>query len=142
MTVKARVLGTGCSAAHVAVEYGEHLFVGDLVGNGTHAWLEIGEAEAWIARLAELSSPPHRFVHPGRGKSGGPELLTWEHDYLRRVLAEVMQEDPVMPPPAGALDRVKGRILEVYPGLAYDVFLELGLPAVWEKQARKRAAGG
>ncbi|EYF01232.1 putative beta lactamase [Chondromyces apiculatus DSM 436] len=142
VTVKVRVMGTGCSAAHVAVEYGEHLFVGDLVGNGTHAWLEIGEAEAWIERLKELSSPPHRFVHPGRGKSGGPELLTWEEGYLQRVLAEVAKEGPVMPPPAGALDRVKGRILEAYPGLAYDVFLELGLPAVWETQALKASKGG
>jgi glyoxylase-like metal-dependent hydrolase (beta-lactamase superfamily II) len=87
--VKAHVLGAGCSEAHVVIEHEGHVFVGDLVGNGTHAWLEIGEVEQWQARLAEITALKPRFVHPGRGATGGPELLEWEAGYLRRVLEEV-----------------------------------------------------
>ncbi|HSN98580.1 MAG TPA: MBL fold metallo-hydrolase [Candidatus Nanopelagicales bacterium] len=141
VTVKARLLGPGCSDAHVAVEFDGHVFVGDLVGNGTHAWLEIGEVEAWRQRLEEIAAMKPRFVHPGRGATGGAELLAWESTYLERVLSEVAKAKPSMPPPEGAIERVKQRMVEAYPGLDYDVFLELGLPAVWKKQAEKAAAG-
>lgn len=141
VAVKVRVLGPGCSAAHVVADYDGHVFVGDLVGNGTHAWLEIGEAEAWLTRLQEIAALKPRFVHPGRGRTGGPELLDWEAGYLRRVLEEVAKEKPTLPPPEGAIARVEQRILQAYPGLGYDIFLSLGLPAVWRKQAEKAAAG-
>lgn len=137
VAVKAHVLGPGCSAAHVVAEYDGHVFVGDLVGNGTHAWLEIGEAEAWLTRLQEIAALKPRFVHPGRGRTGGPDLLDWEAGYLRRVLEEVAKERPTLPPAEGAIERVEQRILQAYPGLDYDVFLSLGLPAVWQKQAEK-----
>jgi glyoxylase-like metal-dependent hydrolase (beta-lactamase superfamily II) len=141
VTVKAHLMGAGCSAAHVVIEYEGHVFVGDLVGNGTHAWLEIGEPEAWIERMAEIKALSPRFVHPGRGKTGGPELLDWEAGYLRRVLEEVAKEKPVIPAPKGAIERIQDRIMKAYPELGYDVFLELGLPQVWRKQAEKEAGG-
>ncbi|TKD05069.1 MBL fold metallo-hydrolase [Polyangium fumosum] len=140
VTVKAHVLGPGCSEAHVVLEYDGHVFVGDLVGQGTHAWVEIGETEAWIERLAEIAAKSPRFVHPGRGKTGGADLLAWETGYLRRLLDEVAKENPTMPPPAGAIDRVKERMRKAYPGLDYDVFLDVGLEEVWQKQAAKAAA--
>jgi len=140
VTVKTHVLGPGCSAAHVVVEFEGHVFVGDLVGNGTHAWLEIGETEAWLSRLEEIAALKPKFVHPGRGATGGPELLEWESNYLRRVLEEVNKENPTLPPPAGAIDRVKDRIMKAYPGLDFEVFVDVGLEEVWRKQAQKRAA--
>lgn len=140
VTVKTHVLGPGCSAAHVVVEWEGHVFVGDLVGNGTHAWLEIGEVEEWMKRLEEIAALKPKFVHPGRGASGGPDLLQWESKYLGRVLEEVAKEKPTLPPPAGAVERVKDRIMKAYPGLDYDVFLDVGLEEVWRKQAQKAAA--
>jgi glyoxylase-like metal-dependent hydrolase (beta-lactamase superfamily II) len=140
VTVKARLLGPGCSDAHVVVEYDGHAFVGDLVGNGNHAWLEIGEVEAWLARLGEIAADKPRFVHPGRGATGGPELLEAQASYLRRVLEEVAKENPVMPPPPGAIERVKERIVKAYPDLDYAVFLDVGMATVWRKQAEKAAA--
>ncbi|MDI3287027.1 MBL fold metallo-hydrolase [Polyangium sp. 15x6] len=140
VTVKAHVLGAGCSEAHVVVEYDGHVFVGDLVGQGTHAWVEIGEIEAWIERLAEIAALKPKFVNPGRGKTAGADLLEWETGYLRRLLEEVAKEKPAMPPPAGAIDRVKDRMMKAYPGLDYDVFLDVGLEEVWRKQAAKAAA--
>lgn len=145
VTLKAHVLkGPGCSEAHVVVEHDGHVFVGDLVGNGTHAWLEIGEAEEWLARLDEIKAMSPRFVHPGRGGSGGPELLDQQAKYLRTVLEEIAKEKPTLPIPGGALDRVQERIMKIYPGLGYPLFLEFGLPALWRKAAQRSAppAGG
>lgn len=135
--VKTHVLGTGCSAAHVVVEYEGHAFVGDLVGNGTHAWLEIGEVEQWLSRLSEISAFKPKFVHPGRGASGGADLLQWQTTYLQRVLQEVAQEKPSLPVTDEAVNRVKDRLTKAYPGLDYDVFLDAGLWTVMKKQATK-----
>lgn len=138
--VKAHVLGMGCSAAHVVVEYEGHVFAGDLVGNETHAWLEIGEVEQWLTRLDEISALKPTSVHPGRGVSGGPDLLAWETKYLRRVLDEIAKENPSLPLAKGAVERVKNRILEAYPKLGFEVFLDVGLEEVMKKQAAKAAS--
>ncbi len=137
--VKVHVLGMGCSAAHVVVEYEGHVFVGDLVGNGTHAWIEIAEIEQWQTRLAEITAMKPRFVHPGRGESGRADLLEWEKMYLQRILDEVAQEKPTLPVAPQAVERVKNRMLKAYPKLDYDVFLELGLGDVMKKHAEKTA---
>lgn len=135
--VKLHVLGIGCSAAHVVVEYEGHVFVGDLIGNGTHAWVEIGEIEEWQKRLAEISALKPQYVHPGRGTTGGPDLLEWENGYFRRLLEEVAAEKPTIPLAKGAVERVKDRMMKAYPGLDYDVFLDVGLEEVLKKQVSK-----
>jgi hypothetical protein len=140
--LRLHVLGPGCSESHVAVEWdgddGKHLFVGDLVGNEFHSWLELGKVDAWLARIAELRALHPRFVHPGRGRTGGPELLDQEERYLRDVLRLVAEERASSGPAAsaGALGRVKSKMLALYPAYDFDVFLDLGLPAVWSHQAR------
>jgi glyoxylase-like metal-dependent hydrolase (beta-lactamase superfamily II) len=141
--VRLHVLGAGCSEAHLAVEWdgddGKHLFVGDLVANQVHSWLELGKTEEWLARIAELRALHPRFVHPGRGATGGPELLDQEERYLRDVLRLVSAERSSLPLPsisAEALDRVKAKLLGLYPRYDFDVFLDIGLPAVWSHQAR------
>ncbi|MDB4996324.1 MAG: beta-lactamase [Myxococcaceae bacterium] len=138
--VRLHVLGAGCSEAHVAVEWdgddGKHLFVGDLVGNEFHSWLELGKVDEWLARIAELRALHPKFVHPGRGATGGPELLDQEERYLRDVLRLVAEERASSPTPSpAALDRVKSKMLALYPRYDFDVFLDLGLPAVWSHAA-------
>lgn len=140
ITVKLHVLGLGCSAAHVAVEYEGNVFVGDLVGNGTHAWIETGEIEEWQKRLQEISAFKPKFVHPGRGVTGGPELLEWESGYFRRLLDEIAAEKPSIPLAKGSVERVKDRMIKAYPGLDYDVFLDVGLEETMKKQAEKAKA--
>lgn len=137
ITVKLHVLGVGCSAAHVVVEYEGNVFVGDLVGNGTHAWVEIGEIEEWQKRLAEITALKPKYVHPGRGASGGLDLVEWENGYFRRLLDEVAVEKPTIPLANGAVERVKDRMMKAYPTLDYDVFLSVGLEEVLKKQAAK-----
>jgi glyoxylase-like metal-dependent hydrolase (beta-lactamase superfamily II) len=138
-SVTAHVLGPGCSEAHVVVEWEGHVFAGDLVANRAHSWLEIGRTDEWLHRLGDLRALHPRFVHPGRGASGGPELIDQEEAYLLKVMELVAEEGPVLPAPEGALDRVRQRVEEAFPDLGYPVFLKLGIPAEWGRQARARA---
>jgi hypothetical protein len=136
VTVKAHVMGPGCSEAHVVVEYEGHLFPGDLVANNAHSWLEIGKTDEWLKRLEEMKALKPKYVHPGRGPSGGAGLLDQEKAYLERVIAEVAAEKPQGEPSDAALERIKARVEAAYPGLGFGVFLSIGLPAEWQRQAK------
>jgi glyoxylase-like metal-dependent hydrolase (beta-lactamase superfamily II) len=133
--VTAHVLGPGCSGAHVAVEFDGHLFVGDLIANQNHAWLELGLIDAWKQRIEELKALHPKFVHPGRGPTGGPELLDAQAAYLDRVVALVKAESPNGDPNPAAVERVEKALEAEYPNYGYAHFLELGLPAVWHSLA-------
>ena len=135
LSLTAHVLGPGCSEAHVVLQFEDQLFVGDLVANGAHSWLEIGRTDEWLRRIRELEALRPRFVHPGRGPSGGPELLTRQRTYLEDVIAQVAAEKPSGPPDQAALARVRAALEQRYPGHRFPVFLEIGLPAEWRRQA-------
>lgn len=132
---KVHVMGPGCSEAHIAVEHDGHLFAGDLIANEAHSWLEIGRTDAWLERIDELEALSPRFVHPGRGPSGGPELLANERDYLQKVIDLVAAEDPALPVDKKAIGRIKARLEAAYPDHRFDFFLHIGLPAEWRRQA-------
>jgi glyoxylase-like metal-dependent hydrolase (beta-lactamase superfamily II) len=138
LKMKAHVAGAGCGEAHVIVEFDGHVFPGDLVANGAHSWLEIGRPYDWIDRIAEMKALEPKFVHPGRGPSGGPELLDREEAYLRRVIGLVAAETPTTPADSDAIERVKDRLLDLYPGYRFTAFLDIGLPAVWARMAARR----
>jgi glyoxylase-like metal-dependent hydrolase (beta-lactamase superfamily II) len=138
VTVTAHVMGAGCSEAHVVVEFEKHIFAGDLIANGVHSWLEIGRTDEWLKRIKEMRALKPRFVHPGRGPSGGPELLDQEEAYLRKFIETVAAESPAMPAPPEAIERVKTRMKEAYPNHGFAVFLNLGVPAEWRRQAEAR----
>jgi glyoxylase-like metal-dependent hydrolase (beta-lactamase superfamily II) len=140
VTVKAHVMGPGCSEAHVVVEYEGHLFAGDLITNDAHSWLEIGKTDEWLKRLDEMKALKPKWVHPGRGPSGSAGLLDMERAYLERVIAEVAAEKPQGKADDAALERIRSRILAAYPGYKFDVFLQIGLPAEWTRQAQAAGA--
>lgn len=142
LKIKAHVLGPGCSEAHVVAEFDGHLFAGDLIANGTHSWLEIGRADAWLQRIEEMRARKPRFVHPGRGGSGGPELIDAEEAYLLKFMEIVASENPELGVPKERIERVKERIKQAFPDLQFPVFLNLGVPAEWARQARAKGAGG
>lgn len=127
-------LGRGCSEAHLVITWNGHLFPGDLVANGTHAWLELGYVREWLQRIADMEGMKPTRIHPGRGASGGPELLSAQKKYLQRVLQLVDDARPTMPPPTGAIDGIKTKLVSEYPDLEYDVFLR-GLAATWKNEA-------
>jgi glyoxylase-like metal-dependent hydrolase (beta-lactamase superfamily II) len=136
LQLHAYVMGPGCSDAHVVLEWRGHLFTGDLVASQSHSWLELGHTQEWIQRLGELRAMHPLYVHPGRGPSGGPELIDGEEVYLRRVEAIVAAEKPAQPARPEDIQRVKRAVMAEYPSYDYDVFLDIGLPAVWERQQR------
>lgn len=128
--------GPGCSGAHVAVTFDGHLFVGDLVANGHHAWMELGLIDEWKARLAELHALGPKWVHPGRGPSGGPALLDAQEKYLDHAVRLMAAEKAKGTPRKPAVRQV-ARALEVsYPGYGHPYFLQIGLPAVWSSLAK------
>jgi glyoxylase-like metal-dependent hydrolase (beta-lactamase superfamily II) len=143
-----RVLGPGCSGAHVALSWEGHLFVGDLVANGAHSWMELGLSDEWLARVDELAALRPTHVHPGRGGSGGPELLVAQAEYLRRVQALVSAEHarltaggrtPSDAEVSEALARLRATIEQEHPGYGFAVFLRIGLPAEWRRVAQGAA---
>lgn len=144
LRLRLHVLGPGCSAAHVALVWEGHLFVGDLVANGVHSWMELGLGDEWLVRMDELAALQPTHVHPGRGESGGPELLAAQAEYLRGVHALVASEHarvtagghtPSEAEVEEALARVRAAIEREHPGYGFAVFLKIGLPAEWRRVA-------
>jgi len=138
------VLGPGCSGAHVALVWEGHLFAGDLVASGSHSWMELGQSDQWLARIDELAALRPTHVHPGRGDSGGPELLVAQSEYLRRVQLLVSIEHagltrgghtPSEAEVKDALAHVRALLEHEYPSYGFAVFLAIGLPAEWHRVA-------
>ena len=77
--------GLACSKAHVVVQFERHLFVGDLVSPGNHAWMELGAIDAWVQVLEKLLALDPLYIHPGRGPTAGKDALSAQIDYLRTV---------------------------------------------------------
>ncbi len=132
LTVDVHMLGAGCSAAHVVVQAGDIIFPGDLIPSGTHAWLELGMIDQWLARLTELRAMKPIKIYPGRGPAGGVELITQAEAYLKFVRDTVQAAKP-----SGELSRFRqwrlaAAIESRFPELGYPIFMRDGLAAVWK----------
>jgi glyoxylase-like metal-dependent hydrolase (beta-lactamase superfamily II) len=136
ITVKAHVLGAGCSEAHVAVEFDQNLFVGDLVTIGFHSWLELGLLPEWVKRMDELAALKPKYVRTGRGGSGAADLLTREKEYLQTVI-QVVRNRKLRQRNAPYSDEigesVANEIFRRYPSYDYPIFVENGMEAVWNR---------
>ena len=68
----------------------QHVFVGDVVLHGHHAYVSGGHTTAWLANLAGLRAQiaPAATLHPGHGEPGGLALLDWQQEYLTTYRAE------------------------------------------------------
>jgi glyoxylase-like metal-dependent hydrolase (beta-lactamase superfamily II) len=139
LTVRAHVLGGGCSPAHVVIEWEGHLFLGDLIANGSHSWFENGRVDEWLKRLDELRALQPKWIHPGRGRTGGPELLERQAEYLHTVLEAVAAERQQGLPPRDALARIAEKVTQRYPHHRYPAFLPMLLGAEWARQAAESA---
>jgi glyoxylase-like metal-dependent hydrolase (beta-lactamase superfamily II) len=140
VTVKAHVLGAGCSPAHVVVEWEGHLFAGDLVANGSHSWFDNGDTQAWLQRLDELSALNPQWIHPGHGRSGGPELIRQQREYLQAVVETVAAEHPEGAYTPEAFARITDAVVHRYPQRDLPHFLRLLLGAEWARQASTQRA--
>jgi len=139
LELTAHVLGRGVSEAHVVITWRSHLFAGDLVAHGHHGWLEIGATDDWLERITEMQAMSPTHVHPGRGPSGGPELLVEQRAYLNRVMEIVAASRPALPAAAGTFEALARAVREAYPDHGHAVFLRVGLPAEYRRQANEAA---
>jgi glyoxylase-like metal-dependent hydrolase (beta-lactamase superfamily II) len=127
--------GVGCSGAHLVVQAGDAVFVGDLIASQGHAWLELAQFEPWLARLQELRALSPRRIYVGRGESAGPELIAAQADYLRRVRSIVLEAKPHGELGRFTRWRLKQQIVQAFPGYAWDGFVWEALPAIWQALA-------
>lgn len=138
--VKLHVMGPGCSEAHVVAESSGAIFAGDLVASKTHSWLEIGKTDEWLKRIAEMRALKPSRVYPGRGPGSAASLLDDEEAYLKKAIALVAAEKPNAKLPEAeqdaAIARAEKAIIGAYPDYGFPVFLKIGLPAEYERQAK------
>ena len=122
-------LGRGCSEAHLVIEWKGHLFVGDLVANDYHSWLELGFVDAWGHRIEELMEINSEWIHPGRGPTGDASLLEQQLHYLKTV-SSIVKVNSKMRNRKLAREKVEAKILEAFPGYRYPLFVSRGIDAL------------
>lgn len=135
--------GKGCSEAHVIASLddgaGRHVFAGDLLANGAHSWLEIGEPIEWLKRLDEIEAMKPAYVHPGRGLSSDAGLINVERKYLGDLMLAVSTARALGGADDAVVEDARRRIIESYPDLRFAVFLNIGLPAELARQKAQAA---
>jgi glyoxylase-like metal-dependent hydrolase (beta-lactamase superfamily II) len=91
---RVRDLGPGESPADSLWLLDErHVFVGDLVYNGMHAYLADGYYGDWLARLDELASSTARdaTLYVGHGEPAGVELFAAQKRYVEAFVESVQR---------------------------------------------------
>ena len=135
LRLKAYVIRAGVSEAHVLIGLDDHLFVGDLIVNKYHAWMELGKSKQWLERLEEIRKfVKPKVIHPGRGYAmGGELLLDQQETYLHFIKKSISQYYTG----GNITEHDKKDIMKVitdkYPDYAFDYFLNIGIPAEWER---------
>lgn len=136
---KAYVIRDAVSDAHLLIGLDDHLFVGDLVANKYHAWLELGKSEQWLERLEEIRKfVGPKVIHPGRGYAmSGEVLLNQQEAYLhfvRKAIAGVYTGGKISAQDKKDIIKI---ITDKYPDYGFEYFLNIGIPAEWERMRNK-----
>lgn len=133
LQLKLLVIRAGQSPAHLLVDLDHHLFVGDLVNQGYHADLQLGQSKAWLERLEEMDRfGEARVIHPGHGYAmAAGDLLPQQRRYLQAFQRAVADRY------AGAAieDRdvkvISEQIQQAYPDYGLVDVLAPGIRAEW-----------
>jgi len=136
---KAYVIRDAVSDAHVLIGLDDHLFVGDLIVNKYHAWMELGKSKQWLERLKEIRKfVKPKVIHPGRGYAmNGDVLLNQQEAYLRFINETISRFYT-----GGAIteqdkkDIIK-TITDKYSDYGLEYFLNIGIPSEWEQIRQK-----
>jgi len=139
LRLKAYIIRGAVSDAHLLIGLDDHLFVGDLLVNKYHSWMELGKSKEWLARLTEIKKFVNpKVIHPGRGYAmGGDTLLDQQEAYLRFIKKTISDFYT-----GGAItehdkkDIIKA-ITDKYPDYGFDYFLNIGISAEWEQIRQK-----
>ncbi len=113
------------------------LIAGDVVAGGDHLDLTWGRSVVWQDRINELKALSPKWVYPGHGKPGGPELLDDTLGYLKffhDVVAERVK--PGAAQKITPLDKkaIKQQLLAKYPKLGRAELLDRSIPAEYAVQ--------
>jgi glyoxylase-like metal-dependent hydrolase (beta-lactamase superfamily II) len=132
-------LGPAESEASLAVfipKSGE-LIAGDVVAGGDHVDLTWGRSVVWQDRIAELKTLEPKWIYPGHGTPGGPELLDQTLEYLKffhDLIAEKAHAGaPAAITPAD-FSEVKRRVLARYPKLGRPELVDASIKAEYAVQ--------
>lgn len=137
VSFRAHDLGAGgdCAAATVWVVETEPrvAFIGDLVLNGTHAYVTDGYILAWLANLerAKVLLAGTTTLYPGHGGAGGFELFDRQREYLLAYCAAVKD----LASGRSSLDdtakeQLAARMQDYLPGAGLSFLIPLGADAV------------
>jgi glyoxylase-like metal-dependent hydrolase (beta-lactamase superfamily II) len=137
LAFKVHVLGPSVSRNHIAVEVGGHIFVGDILANRHHSWLELGLIDEWLQTLKNIEAFNPRYLYPGRGYASGEGLVGAQKRYLndyRDVVAKIQRQ-------AAFSEGIKKRVIDeldnLYPDYGNKFFLNLGVEPVWNGVGRR-----
>jgi glyoxylase-like metal-dependent hydrolase (beta-lactamase superfamily II) len=113
------------------------LMTGDVVSGDEHLDLTWGRSVVWQDRINELKALSPKYIYPGHGKPGGPELLEETAAYLKffhDVVAERVK--PGAPQKISPLDKkaIKQQMLAKYPKLGRPDLLDRSIPAEYAVQ--------
>lgn len=133
LTLKLHHFGPAVSEAHMVVEFDRHLFVGDLVANQNHAWMELGFSDSWIDLLENLQALDPTVIHPGRGHAKGAELLSEQITYLQFVQQAVAKYFDQKIISDDKKQAIIAEITEQYPDYGNEYFLNIGIPAEYRR---------
>ncbi|MCE3006892.1 MAG: MBL fold metallo-hydrolase [Bacteroidetes bacterium] len=85
--------GESHSDTYWLVDNGTHklAFIGDVVLNGTHAYLADGHYQAWLDNLTRLQTDLKGVdtLYPGHGEPGGLAMLAWQKQYIETYVQNV-----------------------------------------------------
>lgn len=113
------------------------LITGDVVAGGEHLDLTWGRSVVWQDRIRELQALHPKWVYPGHGMPGGPELLDQAMDYLKffhdTVASKVKPGAPAHISKADE-DAIKRIMLAHYPKLGRAELLDHSIPAEYAVQ--------
>ena len=123
---------------HLVVTWEGHAFVGNLVANGHHGAVDGVHVEAWRTRLDEIAALEPRRIHPGRGASGGPVLLSRQREYLDEIMRIARTSIPEVPIAEDALPKIVERAQARFPRLQSIDLLRQSLPALYRHIAGDR----
>ncbi len=125
------ILSASVSKAHIAIKVGKHLFVGDILANRHHSWLELGLVDHWVMTLHKLKKLKPKYLYPGRGYASGVNLIDEQIIYLQsvqKIISQVKQNDSFNDK---SKQRVIQKIKRLYPDYGNSYFLTLGVEPVW-----------
>jgi glyoxylase-like metal-dependent hydrolase (beta-lactamase superfamily II) len=111
------------------------LISGDVVGGGDHLDLTWGRSVVWQDRIAELKALDPKWIYPGHGTPGGPELLDQTLEYLKffhDAVAEKVKPGAAANISAADLQDTKRKMLARFP--------KLGRPELIERSVRAEYA--